>query len=395
MIWLSRKSFALFPLVLLTALLWLFYNFKAAEDGVEILTCRGPEPFPPVHHELSRSYRDLLSTVYPSDRVLHSKTLAVAGKIYVIGLPSREDRRREMESLAEAMDITFTWHDATDMHSLTINTILERMRQARQQARLGRESEFNNPEAFPWDAWPDDTHSQELLRPDDIAGSELWLLPSDAPNALPALSPVPSPDVRHILHGVQGDNSVNPDWPLKPSEIACWHSHFEVLRQIADGDADAALIFEDDIDMEFDLERRLRNLWQFLPQDGWHTVMLGHCQSDEVTKPALRGTSYLHRAQHTMCTHAYAVSKQGAARLVRLLRTPLFAYSRPIDHAYIHLNHHDIVKAFSIYPPIVVQSKTTLSDIGEGVGPEEDFYLVDSALARVRAWKSQNVTGLV
>lgn len=66
-----------------------------------------------------------------------------------------------------------------------------------------------------------------------------------------------------------------PSASLKPSEISCWHSHFEVLRLIADGDDDVALIFEDDVDMEFDLERRLRNLWQFLPQDEWDTVALG------------------------------------------------------------------------------------------------------------------------
>lgn len=45
---------------------------------------------------------------------------------------------------------------------------------------------------------------------------------------------------------------------------------------------------------------------------------------------------------------------------------------------------------FSVYPPVVVQSKTTLSSIGDGTGPGEDFYLVDSALARVRAWKPRD-----
>jgi GR25 family glycosyltransferase involved in LPS biosynthesis len=61
---------------------------------------------------------------------------------------------------------------------------------------------------------------------------------------------------------------------LKPVEIACWHSHFEVFREIADGDDDVAIIFEDDIDMEWDLERRLRYIWPFLP-DGWDQVMIG------------------------------------------------------------------------------------------------------------------------
>lgn len=103
MISVSRKSLALLPLALLTALLWLSYYFKAVEDGDEILTCSGSKPRLPIHHEPARSYRDLISTVHPLDRVPHSKTLGVASKIYVIGLPGRKDRRREMESLADAM----------------------------------------------------------------------------------------------------------------------------------------------------------------------------------------------------------------------------------------------------------------------------------------------------
>lgn len=47
-----------------------------------------------------------------------------------------------------------------------------------------------------------------------------------------------------------------------------------MLRKIADGEDEVAIILEDDIDLEWDLERRLRYLWQFLPSD-WDQVMLG------------------------------------------------------------------------------------------------------------------------
>jgi len=214
-------------------------------------------------------------------------------------------------------------------------------------------------------------------------------LPPDDLHALPPLKPVVSPNARLSQHATIGENTPDMDHPLKRSEIACWQSHVEVLRQIAVGKEETAIIFEDDVDMEFDLEKRLRGMWQFLPKDSWDMVMLGHCQSDETHKPPVPGNSYLHPAQHALCTHAYAVSRLGAARLVRLLRMPLFAYSRPIDHAYIHLNWHGMINAFSVYPPVVVQSKATLSDIGQGTGPQEEFHLVDSALARVKAWRAQ------
>lgn len=108
-----------------------------------------------------------------------------------------------------------------------------------------------------------------------------------------------------------------------------------------------------------------------------------------------------------MCTHAYAVSKASAGRLVRILRHPLFAYSRPlgkpkiynariplkiqVDHAFVHLNSNKKIKQYSIYPPVVVQSKSSLSDVSAGTGPDEDFYLMDSALERVKLWEEQQI----
>ena len=56
-----------------------------------------------VSEDYSSEYRKLLSTVDPMDRIPHSKTLGVASRIYVIGLPRRQDRRLLMEKLARAM----------------------------------------------------------------------------------------------------------------------------------------------------------------------------------------------------------------------------------------------------------------------------------------------------
>lgn len=56
-----------------------------------------------VSQETESEYRRFLSTVHPLDQVPHSQTLGIASKIYVIGLPSRTDRRDNMEALAKAM----------------------------------------------------------------------------------------------------------------------------------------------------------------------------------------------------------------------------------------------------------------------------------------------------
>jgi len=225
------------------------------------------------------------------------------------------------------------------------------------------------------------------MQPGDIAGSELWFLPPSSPLALPPLPPPPEPDNRQSEYVLQDDNRPNPDWPLKPVEIACWHSHFEVLRRIADGDDEVAIVFEDDVDMEWDLDRRLRRIWPFLPEE-WDMVMLGHCQSAEFRKKPVPGTTYLYPSSFTMCSHAYAVSKKSAAHLVRLMRTPLHAYARPIDHAIIYWNDHKHINQYSIYPPPVIQAGRTAGDITGGIGPGE-FFLMDSALDRVTMWESR------
>jgi len=334
-----------------------------------------------VSEDYSSQYRRLLSTINPIDHVPHSKTLGVASRIYVIGLARRVDRRISMEKLARAMDITLTWHNATDSSDPIATEILERVRWAREEAPKGHETELQGSESFPL-VFPDTQQLDEYLAPDDLDGSELWFLPQSSPSALPPLPPPPVPDTRPPVTYVHDKSTVTP-YLFPASSAACWHSHFTLLRKIADGDDDVALIFEDDIDMEWDLEKRLRYLWKFLPDNAWDQVMIGHCQSDENSKPPVPGNSYLHPSGLPLCAHAYAVTKKSAARIVRLFRHPLYAYSRPIDHGFALLNAWGLTRQFSVYPSIVIQAKATASDLAPGNGAFEDFYLVDSALERI------------
>ncbi|KDN35879.1 hypothetical protein RSAG8_11241, partial [Rhizoctonia solani AG-8 WAC10335] len=186
---------------------------------------------------------------------------------------------------------------------------------------------------------------------------------------------------------IRGFNITMPT-PISPAAVSCWYSHYQVLRSIADGPDEAAIVFEDDIDMEFDLEKRLREMWRALPVD-WDVVMLGHCQSHEWGHPKLKLTPALHRSTHTMCTHAYAVSKRGARKLVRFLRSEHFAYSRPVDHTFIHLGNHELIKIYSVLPTVVLQTKDNPSDIVAGTGGLKTEFLVDSVLERVQLLEKQ------
>lgn len=192
-----------------------------------------------------------------------------------------------------------------------------------------------SPLALPTFYWPDDidrlVHSQEAMLP---LGADVWPLPytraeSDdsvsaetadpfwfAPLRAKASFPHPLPP----LACASGDQLLAPfsqDLPpykrLTPAKVACWHSHLQAIRQIANGGDSAALVLEDDVDMERDISARLRALWDALP-DSWDIVYLGETRhiysalgSDQATLQVTVGqmnlrtrpfASYLHTPLH-------------------------------------------------------------------------------------------------
>ncbi|QRV90908.1 glycosyltransferase family 25 protein [Ceratobasidium sp. AG-Ba] len=328
-------------------------------------------------------YRQQLGNVREIDHLPHSRTLGVAQKIYVIGLARRTDRRAHMDKLMSAMDLEYEYYDALDLHDELVTTILERVRWARAQSRIGHEKEVSDPQGLRF-AWLPDVGSSAPVPP--RAGVDYWFVRPGDPQSLKALPPPPSPDTRPPLLRTAGEGQLLPNEVITRAQVSCWYSHYEVLLKIARGEDEVAIILEDDVDMEWDLEKRMYQMWPYLPKT-WDIVMLGHCQSDENAKPPVRGTPHLHPSTHVLCTHAYAVTRTGARRMIRYLRTPLFAFSRPIDHAFQHFNWHKILEVYSVEPPVVIQTKDTLSDIVSGTGGKQTEWLADSAMERVAAYE--------
>ncbi|KAF8761899.1 hypothetical protein RHS01_01025 [Rhizoctonia solani] len=346
-----QRTFRAYGLILFAAgaLIGLSVTFQQRLSLDDLFWESTPNPNVEVHVE--STYRQQLASVRDIDNAPHSRTLGVAQRVYVIGLPRRKDRRQHMETLIRAMDIDVVWHDALDMHSKLVTDILERVRWVRAQSRIGHESQVPDPQGLVF-KWLPDVGSDAPVPAHD--GSDLWFIPGRIDPLRPRLSPIPD---------------------------RCWYSHYQVLLKIARGEDQVAIVLEDDVDMEWDLEKRLRGMWAFLPKD-WDIVMLGHCMSSENENPPVRGHPHLHPSKHVLCTHAYAVSRSGARKLVRYLRTPLFAFSRPIDHAVQHFNHHKILNIYSVEPAVVIQTKDTVSDIVDGTGGSTEW-LADSALQRV------------
>ncbi|KAJ7030014.1 hypothetical protein C8F04DRAFT_1264362 [Mycena alexandri] len=310
---------------------------------------------PTVHED----YRQRLGTARETDGRPHSKTLGV-GRIYAVGFPDRVHQQEEMARLACALDIDLTWHNGTNYSDKNVPIIIERVRWWRDMHRV--HSTAKNKFKF---EWSDDIHEGGPL---ELKGADLWTEPLAAAG-LPGLPALPVPDRRPPLHTIYGEDGFLPD-QIDAKLVAHWKSHYDVLRKIAEGGDEVAIVFEDDIDVEWMLENRLKRLLPALPSE-WDVLMLGHCSSKETDLNPLPSNPFLHPSTNPRCTNGYAVTRRGAQRLVRRLRTPAFAFSRPIDHAFAHIvelqrrppkNAKPGMHFFSVYPPVVVQQYTSRND---------------------------------
>jgi len=350
---------------------------------------------------------------------LSNNSLGVVSKIYVISLPRRTDRRFQMDRLKDALHLGWTYRNAIEANASIVTTILRQVYVLRSQlmphSNLGGVHMQNGASASVFN-WPHDMEdticSQETIQP---SGAELWTRPSShsfSDLMVPAeiadpyaftYSPTTQGSIasRPTLLACTSGNDVfaafSPKLPqyrhLTAAKVACWYSHFQTIREIADGNDEAVLVLEDDIDIERDISGRLPVLFNALPSD-WDIVYLGHCWSNESQFPSLRNISLrlpsgrttlsrLHPASSPKCTHAYVLSRIGARRIVAHLRHPPFAYSRAIDQALAWLVQSGRLRAFSVVPPVVVQRKITVSDVMSGVGSAWRDELYDGVLGDV------------
>lgn len=171
---------------------------------------------------------------------------------------------------------------------------------------------------------------------------------------------------------------------------------------INNGD-ESALILEDDVDVEWDLEMLWNPIASKLPLD-WEIVYLGHCWGKELLRrsflskiffslqiineiPSI-GPAYLHPLLHQstapMCLHAYAVSSSGAKSLLQNLFDPFTAYQAPIDTSIPTLISKSKINSFSVEPPLIIQRKDSSSDIRERAGSRWKGLLRDSTVERIK-----------
>lgn len=199
-------------------------------------------------------FRKELAAVRPSDTLPHSRTLGVADAIFVISLARRLDRRESMDSIARALDLDFTYIDATDFSQPKGAALIERLTE---RVRWQR-PRIDNREAMPSD-WPvpDNTSSDVyIINAFPFEWSREALMNADNPLAQPLgfagadywdLDPMDEEwEKEHPMGKLTKEeraapvleasvlNNQNRMKPLTKATVACYHSHLRAIREIVD-----------------------------------------------------------------------------------------------------------------------------------------------------------------
>ena len=177
----------------------------------------------------------------------------------------------DMEQLRYTFGLDFTYVNGTEGDGDSVQNIMRHVAALR-TLEGSQETNLSPPTAFEWPQGVDALVESES--PLDMKGSDLWLS-NDILDLLDPPSHVP-------LTCAYGDSTLEPYSPQTPTyrlltkeRLACWHSHWRVIRLIADGQDDVSLVLEDDVDMELDIRQRLLGVWDFLPS-AWDIVFLGN-----------------------------------------------------------------------------------------------------------------------
>ncbi|GAA5942296.1 hypothetical protein JCM1841_002807 [Sporobolomyces salmonicolor] len=361
---------------------------------------------PSDEHDPLAYRRFLEQTTSPASFTTHSPTLTF-DHIYVLSLPSRIDRRAEMRKLASALGIEITFVDAADKHEPFIQWIAERV----QESRELRKSELAKA---------------RKVSPSSIGGLHIgcdWLTPYLTPSStrpFPAFPAPSSPSLRSALASTKSSNwvehlealhslgrhtSLRPSSPrvnvtsllwdplervsvrqVTPGVLSTYWGQTRAIKLMRENGDRTALVLEDDVDLEWDLERLWATIERRLPRNDevgtWDVVYLGHCWGGEFQKPQYLHP-LLHRSTGPMCLHGYALTAAGAARILAHLSSPWSAFSTAVDVAVPTLVHFEQIESWSVAPPLVVQRKDGPSDLQKGNGSRWRGVLRDSTHERV------------
>jgi hypothetical protein len=305
--------------VLAAGLLFLFFNLPPRSTVNSLGKPRrvddAESPLDPAQRVIKSkpgdlSYREHLDTEHaPHPFTEHSPTLTFS-RIYILSLPFRTDRRARMTKLMHALGLEFEFVDATSKDAPIIKWIGERAAEVRRRKReviadglgvlpeevggTGIGSIWLEPSrplrrvvnpGKPRKTEPKQYDFPSLV--DERFGGTDWVsfLESD-PTGFDFTS---SDDSFNVTEAMWDPFEENAFRQINDAVIATWYSQTRVWKLMQKNGDESALILEDDVDIEWDIDRIWPNIWRRLPTPGngkvepWQVTFLGHCWGRELT----------------------------------------------------------------------------------------------------------------
>lgn len=148
--------------------------------------------------------------------------------------------------------------------------------------------------------------------------------------------------------------------PNSPFTVACLLTHRRAWTQILAANVDVGVVYEDDVvyNGEGDAQTYVDGVVATLAgsDEEWDLINLGRCwdfcDQQQVVLP-LSDSQDLVRSPAAGCTHAYAVSRAGAHKLL----TWSLPYVTPVDYLFQLLGRADIIRSLSVTRPSFSQQR--------------------------------------
>lgn len=208
--------------------------------------------------------------------------------IYVVSVASAVQRRAQITKVAEAHGLNFQMFDAVAKDLPVIDWIADRVVETRETRRPILASKLGLPPDRIGGGAPDSIWLQDNQPADgfDFPASQdgRWQINGQQLNWIDYLASIDIGELQSETTEAQIRDKLSDHvetashYQLTSGVIACFHSHIRMWQDMVSKGYRTALIMEDDVDLEWDMDRLVPNAMRALPED-WDIVYLGHCWS--------------------------------------------------------------------------------------------------------------------
>jgi GR25 family glycosyltransferase involved in LPS biosynthesis len=165
---------------------------------------------------------------------------------------------------------------------------------------------------------------------------------------------------------------ITDDHKVSTGQIACHHSHLEIINKFLDTNKYNCLIFEDDLMKpinKFLINKIIKNAMNSIPKE-YDILYLGKCWA--TCKDNIKINNNLYKIQlnnSILCRHAYSITRKGAMK-IKEIALPLS--NKGGDNILSKYIRNGYLNSYYIYPSVFFQNRSTIeSKLNHNMPPKE------------------------